>query len=228
MQRELNHFLTVRLASRLESEGRKRPRRPRADVLPPRAVACHYETSEVHLSHRPSGRAREWYFWREPARIEARSADGDRGEIWLRRTGGEIVLHEIDCRAPAVETYAASELRRLGRDADWDRLAHLVAPAVTERLLSGGRAELYAGRPARRVRAEWSGIEVEVVWLVVEALPASILEVYPDRVLRLVLKSIWPIDAAPWDRLETPVKPFRKREAAGGAQQRPSRASACV
>lgn len=168
---------------------------------PPPAVAARFELRVIPAAG-ASPPPQTWLLWREPNRVETRLPDGG-GERWWRNARGDVHHQRLFHTQRRLIEYTPVDLRALGAAPAWERLAHLIDPALLGGVLKRIDTATALGRPAVRYRGRVRGVRHEVLWLVRERLPARMQLRYHDRTVTVRLKEIHPMDRSPWPRTDT-------------------------
>lgn len=162
------------------------------------SIAGRFEWSVAFTGEPTHRERREWFMWRQPARVETRDGAGETGEVWRRANNGEVAYQRVFHREKRIIEYTEGDLRALDRSPDWRSVAHLIAPSfLKDRLNEGERLEIL-GRPARRYTGMVDGVALEVLWLEEEQIPAQVREIFKDQERLLLLKEIYPLNRSPW------------------------------
>lgn len=172
---------------------------PTDDGAPP-AVVAQFEVGVAPAAGQ-APRRQAWLFWREPTRVETRTADG--GELWWRDARGSVFYQRLFHGQRRIVEYTPADLRALGTATDWARLTHLVDPKSFGVELKRVGATTVLGRPAMRYRGRVQGVGHDVLWLTHERIPARMRIQYDDRTVTIRLKAVHPIERSPWPRANT-------------------------
>lgn len=164
------------------------------------AVVCRFELSVTSAAGHPP-RRQTWLFWREPARVETRTADG--GELWWRDARGVVYYQRLFHQQRRLIEYTPVDLRALGAIPNWARLAHLIDPKLLGAELKRIASTTALGRPAVRYRGDVRGVRHEILWLTQEQLPARMRLRHGERTVTIWLKEIHPIERSRWPRANT-------------------------
>lgn len=167
-------------------------------AVDPDRIACRFEWRVIPAGGEEQEVRSEWFLWRRPSLIEIREKGGESGEVWERGPDRRISYRRIFHEERRVIEYTPGDLRALRREPDWARLSNLVDPALLGRDLKRSGEEERLGRRAERYRGRLDGVEVELLWLSREQIPALIREIYPDRERQLRLIEIYPLEESPW------------------------------
>jgi hypothetical protein len=166
-------------------------------------VACAFEFRVVSGAQYPAFPPREWYLWRQPARVERQDIHQGESEVWRRGRDGQVFYERQFHHHKRIIAYVPGDLRALHTYPDWHKLLHVIDPTWLQRtLLPTGSIEVL-GRHAQRYHGRRDGVEFEVLWLEAEQLPALVRHVSPDREEVLRLREIYPFEQAPWPRFQT-------------------------
>jgi hypothetical protein len=164
------------------------------------AVACHF-TSRVALQGQQSQvQEWDWYWWRQPDRVETRDAEGNTGQIWESSKTGQITYWRVLHKDKRIIEYTPGDLRALGQHPDWATVTRVIDPTLlTTKLRPVGKGEIL-GRQAQRYQGQGDGVEFEIWWLEQEQVPALVRQVSEHREETLRLKEIYPLQKSPWTR----------------------------
>lgn len=163
----------------------------------PPPIACRFEWRVIPAGGEEQEVRSEWFLWRRPSLIEIREKGGV-GEVWERGLDRRISYRRVFHEERRVIEYTPGDLRALRRAPDWARLSSLVDPDLLGRDLKRSGEEERLGRRAERYRGRLDGVEVELLWLPQERIPALIREIYPDRERQLRLIEMYPLEESPW------------------------------
>lgn len=167
------------------------------------AVACHFATTVAVRGNRQHTQVNEWYLWREPSQVETCDKNGKRCEVWQRTQDGQVFYSRVFHNDKRVIEYMPGDLRALQRYPAWSHVASVIEPSlVKDQLRPTGQVSIL-GRQAQRYQGTVQGVTLDVWWLDREQLPALVQYVYPDRMVTLRLKKLYPLDESPWSRGRT-------------------------
>lgn len=142
-------------------------------------VAAKYQTTSCALPCEKS-RSGEWYLWRDENRVEIRAGSGRIGEIWRRDGQGRINFTYVEPAHKRGIEYTPTDLKLLGNERAWSKLASIVSPADLEKLTAGGETEIL-GHKALRYQGIMDKRTVEVIWIPSLQLAARVSHTYADR-----------------------------------------------
>lgn len=169
-----------------------------AEVTDP-AVWARFESSVIHLGHRPRQEVSTWELWRDASRIEIRDGEGGMGELWIRNPDGLLSYHRLFHGEQRSIDYTEGDLRSLHHQSKWQLLGEVVDIEGLRAALKHTGTEDILDRSADRFQGQIEGVDIEVLWLESERLPARVRQTYPDRVVTLTLKAVQPAQDAPWE-----------------------------
>lgn len=169
-----------------------------AEVTDP-TVWARFESSTIQLGHRPQQEASTWELWRGTSRIEIRDGDGATGELWSRNRDGLLSYHRLFHNKERSIDYTEGDLRSLHHQPDWRLLGEVVDIEGLRATLKHTGTEDVLERSADRFQGQIDGVDIEVLWLEAERLPARVRQIYPDRVVTLTLKAVQSAQDAPWE-----------------------------
>lgn len=156
-------------------------------------VACRYET-KITLTgkkHKPE-KAEAWYFWRKADTIQTRDADGDHGEIWVKTGAGVIQYRTLYHEDKTAVEFMPADQPTNNLDQDWFKLSSMFSQEELETLKTVKKTKVL-GRSAEIRKGEKDGKSLEVVWLIDEQLPASIVQKDHSGSIELRLTEIEPL-----------------------------------
>jgi hypothetical protein len=192
----LLHILMT--AAMVKAEPLNTPNNDENKDLP--SLACRYETTVGLLGQ--IQQTRDWYLWREPARIEAKEKIDDTGEIWRLGRDRTIFYYRVFHKYLRVIEYTPGDLSALNSYRDWSRLSHIFDPSLLAKLSLTGTTE-FLGLAAQRYQGQVNGFDLEVLWLKDEQIPALVRQFHSGRLVVLKLKELYPISKSPWHRVDT-------------------------
>lgn len=164
------------------------------------AVACHFTSHVALRGQQPQAQGWDWYWWRQPDRVETRDAGGNTGQIWEASKNGQVTYWRVFHKNKRVIEYTPGDLRALGQHPDWPTITKVIDPTLlTTKLQPVGKVEIL-GRQAQRYQGQVNGVEFEVWWLDREQVPALVRQVSEHREETLRLKAIYPLQESPWAR----------------------------
>jgi hypothetical protein len=164
----------------------------------PQAVSARFESSVINLGHRPQRNTWEWSMLRDASRVETRDGNGATGELWQRHPQGMFSYHRLFHAEKRSIDYSDGDLRSLHRFPEWEVLSTVVDMKELRKVLKKTGEQEVLGRGASRYQGQVNGVDIEVLWLEQERLPALVRQSYSDRVVTLQLKAVWPATEAPW------------------------------
>lgn len=132
---------------------------------------------------------RDWFFWRAPNRVEIRDASGALGELWMRDNRGQLSYTYLEPTHKRGIEYNPTDLKIIGQQRNWDRLASLVSPQYLEKLKPVGKTEVL-GYQATLYEGTIKNSKTEVTWIPALALAARIAQTGADRTTVSELKSL--------------------------------------
>lgn len=168
-----------------------------AELNPP-DIACRYETKVTPSGKKPVAKAEEaWFFWRQGDMIQTRDADGDHGEIWQKTATGAIQYRKLYHQDKTAIEYMPGDQPTNNLNQDWLKLANMLSPQELNELKLVKKTKAL-GRAAELRRGEKDGKAIEVVWLIDEQLPASLIRKDQSGSVELRLTALSPAASAPW------------------------------
>jgi hypothetical protein len=179
-----------------------------AEATPPAlpqlpAVACVFELSVFSEEQNPILPPRQWYLWRQSERVERQDIQQGESDIWQRGRDGQVFYERVFHRDRRIIEFVPGDLRALQKYPDWQKLLHVIDPAWLREKLQPTGTTTVLGRQAQRYQGRVEAIEVEVLWLEAEQLPALVRQKYPQREEVLRLRELYPLPHAPWPRANT-------------------------
>lgn len=151
-------------------------------------IAARFNTTTCALPC-TTPRSSDWYLWRGENRVEVRAGSGEIGEIWRRDGKGRINFVYVEPAHQRGIEYTETDLRIIGHQRSWDRLASLVPPKELETLSPVGETEIF-GHKAQRFSGKLDERTLEVTWVPDLQLAARISVTYPDRQVTTELKGL--------------------------------------
>jgi hypothetical protein len=155
-----------------------------------------FETDVIKFARRPIRGAYRWRFWRDEDTIETNREDTNVGERWTKTPSGKIKHVKIFHADKHAIDYETGDLKALNAYPDWQRQMTMVAPELLEELQKV-EDTTFLDRPAVKYQGQVRGVDVEIVWLANEKLPAFIRRVYPDRTVSMKLLELHALQDAP-------------------------------
>jgi len=181
------------LASPLAGEAMK-------NSTPLPAVACHFTSRVALRGQPPQVQEWDWYWWRQPDRVETQDTEGNTGQIWEVSKNGQVTYWRAFHKNKRVIEYTPGDLRALGQYPDWATITKVIDPTLLTTTLKPVGKEEILGRQAQRYQGQVNGVEFEVWWLDREQVPALVRQVSETREETLRLKEIHPLQQSPWAR----------------------------
>lgn len=132
---------------------------------------------------------RDWFFWRAPNRVEIRDASGALGELWTRDNKGQLSYTYLEPANKRGIEYNPTDLKIIGQQRNWERLASLVSPQYLEKLKPVGKTEVL-GYQATLYEGKIKNSKTEVTWIPALALAARIAQTDADQTTVSELKSL--------------------------------------
>lgn len=154
---------------------------------------------EVRSDGHTAPRSAEWYFMRATNQVEI-GRGGGYVELWQRDERGEVSWQRIFHGDRKLIVYTPGQLRTENRALPWETLNSVIDPQTLQEFVAMGKTE-FLGRQATRYTGKIGALDVEVVWLDAEQLPASVT--HRDRVhtyYHLSLEELRSEPAADWPR----------------------------
>lgn len=164
----------------------------------PLEVACRYQTKVIrHGKSQSSANDNGWSFWRTANMIQTQDADGDHGEIWQRLNNGGIQYRKLYHDDKTAVEYMPPDQPTNNMNFDWFKLSSMLSRQELDELKLIKKTKLF-GRSAELRQGKKDGQSIEVLWLVNEQLPASILRKGASGSVELQLKEIAVLSEASW------------------------------
>lgn len=132
---------------------------------------------------------RDWFFWRGQNRVEIRDASGALGELWTRDSKGRLSYIYLEPANKRGIEYNPTDLKIIGQQRNWDRLASLVSPQYLEKLKPVGKTEVL-GYQATIYEGKIKDSKTAVTWIPALALAARIAQTDADQTTISELKNI--------------------------------------
>lgn len=160
---------------------------------PPPPVAAAFRT---RLQHEGRQETSEWRFWRSESRVQREDLQSRTGELWQR--DGATIFHTLFFHGErrGVE-FEQADLQMTGSGTSWEQHAHIVSPALLQRLRPG-RTGTTRATPYQDYAGKVDGIQWRVRMRTDLMVPVSIEQRSDDRVLRIELIEAHPLAQAPW------------------------------
>ncbi|EGW19982.1 hypothetical protein [Methylobacter tundripaludum] len=166
-------------------------------------IACRYETKVTPQGKtKTSSNNNAWFFWRKSNMIQTRDADGDHGEIWERLTDGGIQYRKLYHADKTAVEYMPADMTTNNMSFDWFKLSSMLSQQELEDLKLIKKTKIL-GRRAELRKGKKDGQTIEVLWLVNEELPASIIRKDQSGSVELRLVEISTLSNAPWKPVDT-------------------------
>lgn len=150
-------------------------------------IACHYRMQVVSG---PKAKARvnnDWYFWRKPGLIQTQDANGDHGEIWQKTATGSVQYRKLYHADKTAVEYMPADMPTNNISFDWVKLSSMLTQQELDALKPIKKVQVL-GHPAELRKGITDGQALEVLWLLDENLPASIIR--KDKASRVELRLI--------------------------------------
>lgn len=165
-------------------------------------AAAHFGAS-TRLGGKRGPNKTDWYFLRQPNRIETIRPSGGIAEIWVRdERRGDLSLKRVFHSDRRVVEYAAGDLRAMGIATPWTTLGSIIDPRIlAQQLKRTGTVRIPQGT-ATVYKGTLGGQNVEVWWLEQASLPARIIRESDDRLFTLTLKALHPSPPSSWPRID--------------------------
>jgi hypothetical protein len=161
----------------------------------PAEVACRYEMTVIPHEKSKAQSNSSWFFWRKPGMIQTQSAEGDHGEIWEQTANGSILYRKLYHADKTAVEFMPADMTANNMHFDWVKLSSMLSRQELDALkpvkkthFLGFRAELRKGKK--------DGQFIEVLWLLDENLPASIIRKDKTGSVELRLVEFEPLSAA--------------------------------
>lgn len=161
-------------------------------------VACRYEAQQTATGQKRSNKHQEtWYFWRQANSVQTRDADGDHGEIWQRSSNGSIQYRKLYHEDKVAIEHMPADQTTDQLNQDWYKLSSMLSQQELDNLKLIKKTKAL-GHDAELRKGEKDGKQIEVVWLVDQHLPASIISKDRSGSVELHLAALSPLADAPW------------------------------
>lgn len=146
----------------------------------------------------------EWYWVREPNRIETLRPNLQIAEVWERNERGDLSLRRIFPADRRVVEYQPGDLRALHIEPTWSSLGSVLDPRLLGQLKAAGVKKLPEG-DALTYAGEIDGEQLEVWWLEDAALPARLVRRKDQREFTLTLQALFSTPPVDWPRIRASV-----------------------
>lgn len=146
----------------------------------------------------------EWYWMREPNRIETFRPNLQIAEVWERNERGDLSLRRIFPADRRVVDYQPGDLRAMHIEPVWSSLGSVLDPRLLDRLKAVGVKKLPEG-DAVAYTGEIDGEQIEVWWLEDASLPARLVRRKDKREFTLTLQALFSTPPVDWPRIHTSV-----------------------
>jgi hypothetical protein len=163
----------------------------------PMEVACRYQTKVTYHGKSQSPKDNSWFFWRTANMIQTRDADGDHGEIWEALSKGGVQYRKLYHSDKTAVEYMPADQQTNNISTDWFKLSSMLSQQELDDLKLIKKTEL-KGRSAELRQGKKDDQEIEVLWLVNEQLPATIIRKDKSGSVELRLVEIFAFANAPW------------------------------
>jgi hypothetical protein len=161
----------------------------------PTEVACHYITKVIpHGKTKPLS-SNDWFFWRNPNMIQTQDADGDHGEIWQRTANGSIQYRKLYHTDKTAVEYMPADMPTNNMNFDWLKLSSMLSQQELDALKAVKKLQVL-GHNAELRKGKINDKTIEVIWLLDESLPASIIRKDNTGSVELHLVDITPLSTA--------------------------------
>jgi hypothetical protein len=160
----------------------------------PMDVACRYEIKISPYANKMPPKS-AWFFWRKPGMIQTQVAGGDYGEIWERTATGSIQYRKLYHADKTAVEYMPADMPANNMNFDWFKLSGMLSRQELDTLKFFKKTQVF-GRSAELRKGKTNGQTIEVLWLPVEKLPASIIRKDKKGRVELRLVEIAPLSAA--------------------------------
>jgi hypothetical protein len=161
----------------------------------PSEVACHYVSKVIPNGKSKALSSSDWFFWRNPNMIQTLDADGDHGEIWQRTANNSIQYRKLYHADKTAVEYMPADMPTNNMNFDWIKLSSMLNQQELDALKPVKQLKVL-GRNAELRKGKINDKSIEVIWLLDENLPASIIRKDKAGSVELNLVEITPLSAA--------------------------------
>jgi hypothetical protein len=158
-------------------------------------VACHYITKVIPHGKAKASSNTDWFFWRNPTMIQTQDADGDHGELWQKTANGSIQYRKLYHADKTAVEYMPADMPTNNMNFDWLKLSSMLDQQELD-VLKPVKKTKVLGRSAELRKGKINDKTIEVVWLLDENLPASIIRKDNTGSVELRLVDISPLSTA--------------------------------
>ncbi len=158
-------------------------------------VACHYVTKVTPHGKAATPSSNDWFFWRNPNMIQTQDADGDHGELWQRTANDSIQYRKLYHTDKTAVEYMPADMPTNNMNFDWLKLSSMLNQQELDALKPIKKTNVL-GRNAELRKGKIDDKTIEVIWLLDENLPASIIRKDNTGSVELRLVDITPLSTA--------------------------------
>lgn len=158
-------------------------------------IACRYQMKVLPHDKSKAASNNDWFFWRKPGLIQTQDASGDHSEVWEKTATGSVQYRKLYLADKTAVEYMPADMPVNNMSFDWIKLSSMLSQQELDALKPIKKAQVL-GHNAELRKGKINGHSIEVLWLLDENIPASIVKKGKEGRVELRLIDISPLSTA--------------------------------